>query len=528
MSPIRISAVAISSLCFLAPIAAAEELHSRVDALIVARSKDKSLSPRADDAEFLRRVYLDFSGRIPSVEQARAFLADPSPDKRRKLIDALLANPDYARCMADLFNVMLMERLGDHTEWTKYLSDSFKQNKPWDKMVHEILRADAADTANRGAAFFLAKRLENYGQNPVDYPALTRDIGRLFLGKNLQCAQCHDHLFIDEYKQQHFQGLFAFVQSVSLLDAKTPSVAEKATTGKVAFMSVFKKLNRETGPALPGGKEVEPPIFKKGEEWATKPDPKTKSPGVPKFSTLALLSEQVASAGNKDFAHNAVNRLWFIAIGRGLVHPLDLHHKDNPPSHPELLELLAQEFTAHKFDIKWLLRELSLTDTYQRSSVLPKGVDKVPPESFRTAIEKVVSAEQLMAAMLEATGMNRDTSASTDALKAKFVKAFASPAREPEEEFNPSLRAALFILNDPVVLDWLKPKSGNLMDRLVKMTDNAQIAEEVYLSVLTRSPSDEEKFLVAKHLAKHTDKREAALGQIVWALLASTEFSVNH
>jgi hypothetical protein len=290
-------------------------------------------------------------------------------------------------------------------------------------------------------------------------------------------------------------------------------------------MSVFKRINRETGPALPGGRQTEPPVFKKGEEYLTKPDPKTKTPGIPKFSTLALLSEQIAAPDNNDFARNSVNRLWFIVMGRGLVHPLDLHHKDNPPSHPELLDLLANEFVAHKFDIKWLLRALVLTETYQRSSVLPKGTDKVPPESFRTAIEKGVSAEQLMASMLEATGMK---SLASDALKAKFLKAFANPAREPEEEFNPSLRAALFILNDPTVLDWLKPKAGNLVDRLSKLTDDVKLAEELYLSILTRLPSDDEKAIVSKHLAKHDGKREAAIGQLAWALLASTEFSVNH
>jgi hypothetical protein len=506
-------------------MSAGESLHERIDRLILAKANDQPFSAIADDAEFLRRVGLDLRGRIPSVEEVRTFLADKSPDKRTKHIDQMLGGPDYPKRMVDVFHVMYMERLGDHAEWTKYLTESFKQNKPWDKLAREMLRADPSDGSSKGAAFFLSKRLENYGQNPVDYPALTRDIGRLFLGRNLQCAQCHDHLFIDEYKQQHFQGLFAYVQNVALGNAAAPSVIEKPTTGKVAFMSVFKRINRETGPALPGGRQTEPPVFKKGEEYLTKPDPKTKTPGIPKFSTLALLSEQIAAPDNDDFARNAVNRLWFIVMGRGLVHPLDLHHKDNPPSHPEVLDLLAKEFVARKFDIKWMLRELVRTETYQRSSVLPKGTDKVAPESFRTAIEKGVSAEQLMASMLEATGMK---SAANDALNARFLKAFANPAREPEEEFSPSLRAALFILNDPTVLDWLKPKAGNLVDRLSKLSDDAKLADELYLSILTRLPSADEKAIVLKHLAKHGGKREAAIGQLAWALLASTEFSVNH
>ncbi len=473
---------------------AAEPLARQIDRIILDKAKGQVPSPRAEDAEFLRRVYLDLAGRIPSAEQARVFLADAAPDKRTRVVDQLLNAPDYSRRMAELFNVMLMERMGDNAEWTKYLTRSFAENKPWNKMAREILRADPEDPAGKGAAFFIAKRLDKVGQQVTDYSGLTRDIGRLFLGKNLQCAQCHDHLFIDEYKQQHFQGLFAYVQNVYIVNVNEPSVAEKATTEKVSFMSVFKKVPKQTGPALPGGKETDPPPFKKGEEYIKAPDPRKKIVGVPKFSTLTLLSEQVSATDNKDFARNIANRLWFILMGRGLVHPLDLQHKDNPASHPELLDLLAREFVAHQFDIKWLLRELALTETYQRSSVLPKGTDKIAPELFLVAVEKKVSAEQFLDSILEATGERErhvgpkpktDEKIKVEAmasLQAKFKKAFANPAREPEEEFNPSLRAALFILNDPTVLEWLTPRPGNLIDRLAKLTDNAKAAEDLYLS----------------------------------------------
>jgi hypothetical protein len=306
-------------------LAAAEPLHVRIDALIDAKAKADGipLAGPADDGEFLRRAWLDFAGRIPPAEVARAFLADTSPDKRAKLIDQLLAGPDYARRMADLYHVHLMERLGDHPEWMKYLAESFKANKPWDRMAREILRADPKDAANRGAAFFLAKRLENYGQNPVDYSGLTRDVGRLFLGKNLQCAECHDHLFIDDYKQKDFQGLHAFLRNAFLVNGPELHVGEKPTTEKLAFASVFTKVEMKTAPALPGGAMVEIPTFPKGQEFAEPPDRKTRSPGVPKFSTLAALAEKLPAADNKDFARNMANRLWFVLLGRGLVHPLD-------------------------------------------------------------------------------------------------------------------------------------------------------------------------------------------------------------
>jgi hypothetical protein len=515
---------------------AAEPLHRQIDLLILEKAKGKPVSPLASDDEFIRRVYLDFAGRIPTTSEASAFLADQAPDKRAWLIEKLLAGPDYGPRLADLFHVMLMERLGEHPEWSKYLTASFAANKPWDQLVREILRAD--DQAARGAAFFIAKRLDKVGEQPIDYPGLTRDIGRLFLGKNLQCAQCHDHLFIDEYKQEHFQGLFAYVQNVYIVNMAGPSVAEKLTTEKISFMSVFKKINKQTGPALPGGNQTEIPVFKKGEEFIKAPDPRKKIGGVPRFSTLALLAEQLPSAQNPDFARNIVNRLWFVAMGRGLVHPLDFHHKDNPPSHPELLDLLAREFVAHQFDIKWFLGELARTETYQRASALPKGVDKPARELFLTAIERKLSAQQLMWSILEASGERqrhltpkRDDGLKVESiaeLQTKFVKAFGNPAREPEEEASPSLKAALFLLNNATVLDWLTPRPGNLIERLSQIADDEKTADELYLSVLTRRPSSEERQAVRDYLKQKTANRASALSQLAWSLLASTEFSVNH
>jgi hypothetical protein len=230
-----------------------------------------------------------------------------------------------------------------------------------------------------------------------------------------------------------------------------------------------------------------------------------------------------------------VNRLWFLMLGRGLVHPLDLHYRGNPPSHPELLDLLAQEFAAHKFDIKWLLRELALTQTYQRSSLLPESAASLPAESFLVANEKPLSAEQLLRSMLLATGdlarVSPNAAGETpefDKLRERFVKAFANPPREPETEFAPSVKAALFVLNDSQVLSWLKPQPGNLVVRLAAMTDPVPLAEELYLSVLTRLPTAEEQADVAAILEKHSADRPRAIGQLVWGLLTSTEFAVNH
>jgi len=173
--------LACLALGLLATAAQAQEpLHVRIDAAIAARAGGLPLAAPADDAEFLRRLYLDLTGRIPTTAEARAFLAESTPDKRTLLLDALLSGPDYAQRMQEAFSVMLLERQGENPEWAKFLRLAFEQNRPWDQMVRQMLDPNPEDEATRGAAFFLSKRLENHGQNPVDLPGLTRDVGRLF------------------------------------------------------------------------------------------------------------------------------------------------------------------------------------------------------------------------------------------------------------------------------------------------------------------------------------------------------------
>ncbi len=562
--------VALSLLCLAAQSGFADEsLHQRIDSLIEAKIAGQPLAVVADDAEFLRRTFLDLVGRIPTTAEAREFLNDSAADKRERLIDRLLASDEFPHRMAELMHVLLMERRGEHPEWLTYLRTSFQQNKPWDVMVREMLSPDSTNEQTRASAFFLSKRLEHYGQNAVEYPVLTRDVGRLFLGMDLQCAQCHDHLFIKDYKQQHFQGLYvAFLNTSLRNDVKFPAIAENLMTSKLDFQSVFKPDKFATGPRVPGFDEVAIPTFAKGEEFLEPPDTNNKSPGRPKFSPLAHVAGQITSSENKAFARNIANRAWFVLMGRGLVHPLDLHHSDNPPSHPVLLDLLAREFVEHKFDLKWLLRELALSRTYQRSSTMPEGLSDPPLERFLVALEKPLSAEQLFRSVLHATGhlgvspANRDTaqtSAATDGapavkqsegdtatketskaanpeppearfepIKQKFLKAFANPPMEPEGVFAPSLRASLFFMNDADLLKLLEPQPGNLLDRLMALDSADAIADELYLSILSRPPTADETTDVADVLQRFTDRRDVALRHLAWALLASTEFCVNH
>ena len=509
-------------------------IHSRIDQHVESRAGGP-LAAVGSDQEFLRRVYLDLAGRVPSAEETRAYLADAAADKRALLIDRLLASDDHVRRLAHVLHVMLMERLGDHEDWQKFLRESVKANKPWDQMTRDMLSPNADDETARGAALWYTKRLENYGQNPVDIPALVRDVGRHFLGIDVQCAQCHDHLFVEEYKQEFYHGLYAFVGHTTIrTDLKFPAVALKPIDKKVEFMSVFAQEPKSVGPKLPGGAEVEVPTFAKGEEFEQPPDRKTNFPGVPKFNTLKLLSEQLPRAENKLFTHNIANRLWWMMMGRGLVHPLDLHHADNPASHPELLELLAAELAAHQFDMRWLLKEIALSQTYQRSSVAAdETMAGAPPQSYRVALETPLSSEQMRASIRQALGDGKPLTIDADdkswtEWQTRFDKALANPPREPEVEHSPTVKAALFLMHDANVIAWVKPDGENLASRLMKLEDPAALADELYVAVLSRPPAADEKQAVADYLAGKGGQRERAVSNLIWSLLASNEFCSNH
>lgn len=391
---------------------AAEPLHARVDRIIDATR----IGPQAglcSDEVFLRRVYLDFTGVIPPAEEARAFLADSSPDKRTKLVDRLLGSPEYVRHMTDVFSVMLMERRSDPDNWRAYLTSSFEQNRPWNRMAAEILGADGVDPEGQGPVNYYIAR-------GVEPNLMTREVGRMFFGMDLECAQCHNHPLIDDYLQRDYYGIFAFLSRTYqfTVDKKPPVLAEKAE-GDANFESVFTGIKGSTLPRLPGEGELNEPSFKKGEEYKVKPDPKQKNVRpVPSYSRRARLSELAARGENLAFRRNIANRLWAQMMGRGLVHPPDLHHSDNPPSHPELLDLLAGEFAAMKFDIRAFLRELALTKVYQRSVALPANLT----EQAKTMAPRLteLGSEQ---ARLEAQGAAMDKQVEAAETEREFVRA---------------------------------------------------------------------------------------------------------
>jgi hypothetical protein len=480
------------------------------------------------------------------------------------LIDRLLASPAFPRRMQYFFDVMLQERRGDKhvpaAQWQEYLLVSFAENKPYDQLAREILAADGKDPQFRAPAKF-------YLERDAEPNLLTRDVGRLFLGRDMQCAQCHDHPLIDGYKQAHYYGLFSFLsRSYIFTDAKAKIsfLAEKGEGG-VEFKSVFDpdKKTHQAGPRIIDGSVLEEPQFAKGQEHYIKPDKAVAA--VPRYSRRAQLARMATDGTAPDFNRNIANRLWALLIGRGLVHPVEMHHPDNPPSHPELLDLLSEQIVAMNFDMKTFLREIALTRTYQRSSELPEGMadDDAEPARLAVALLKPLSPEQMAWSLMEATGLvgpqrdaervryesdprlealfaadpqrqalkdsliERGVNAKLAGNVGQFVSLYGSAAGEAESGFQATVQQALFFGNAATIKTWLTSGSASLVARLGAMSDSGAAVEELYVSTLSRLPEEQERLEATEYLIRH-DNRAQAIEEMAWGLLASAEFRFNH
>ncbi len=516
-------------------------LHEAIDLAIEGSLAARGITPAepASDAEFLRRVYLDLTGSIPTLGEARAFLDDASPVKRLLLIDRLLASAEFARHMARTFDVMLMERRPANriaqAEWEEFLRASFAANKPWDQLVREILAADGADGAPRAAARF-------YLDREMEPNLLTRDVGRLFLGRDLACAQCHDHPLVGSYHQADYYGLKAFLVRSGIFEGadKLAYVLDKPE-GEVSYKSAFVKddVEHTTRPHLPGEPEIEEPAIEKGAEYAVAPAEGVRP--IPKYSRRVQLAQLLPRAENEAFCRNFANRVWALVMGRGLVHPPDMHHPDNPPSYPEVLDLLARSAVEMRFDLRAMLRELLQTRTYQRTSAWSADTARPAVETFAVALVRPLTAEQFALAVMQATGytdsqrlalgagLNEQTLYERLAGQIPaFVALYGSQPGHPEGDFQATLEQTLFLANGEPVRSWLTPQGGNLAERLSRATDAKALAEELYLSVLSRRPEPEEAATVETYLAGQEADRLAAIREIVWALVASAEFRFNH
>jgi hypothetical protein len=463
-------------------------LAAKIDQLVAARWEAANVQPAApvDDPGFLRRVYLDLVGRIPSVAEARAFLSDSRSDKRQRLVDHLLDSPGYATHSAKVWRALLMPDKNDdgffsQSETQAWLRKQFAANKGYDKIVWELL-ALPGDPSR----FYSSKRNE-----PESTGAAT---ARLFLGVSIECAQCHDHPFA-KWKREQFWEFASF------------------------FAGSDGEDRREI--VISGGSKVVQAAFLDGT------DPKWKYDVSPRQT----LADWVTAPKNPYFARAGANRLWAYFLGTGLVEPIDDLRPENPPSNPELLDELAAQFAAHQFDLKFLIRAIIASRVYQLSSAKSHPSQDEPQMFARMAL-KGLSPEQLFDSLCQATGFRDKTrvSRNRDTVHSELLNLFAS--QDKRTEFQTSILQSLLLMNGKLMAQVTSPDRSATLAAVADapFLDTNQKLETLFLAALSRPPRPDEVERFGRYVNEAATKGadRSALGDVFWVLLNSPEFVLNH
>jgi hypothetical protein len=468
-------------------------------------------SPRADDAEFLRRAALDITGVIPSAERVTAFLDSKDPNKREKLLDDLLASPQYGRHMADVWQHLLLPRDSDNRRLqpgplVTWLEESFNANKGWDRIVRDLLTATGTQDESPAVTYFLA--------NPT-VDKQTDSVARLFLGVQLQCAQCHNHPFT-RWKQDDYWAMAAFFMKV-----RPDRVNQAAKAGNSPGIS---ENGKGKPPRLPEAARTVPAKFFQGEQPRLDRD----APSRP------VLADWIVSPKNPFFARAMVNRTWAQFFGRGFVNPVDDLRQDNTPSHPELLQNLAESFAAGSFDLKVLIKGICLSETYNRTSRPAAGNEK-DETLFSHVLVKPLTPEQLydsLNVVLGSAPRGRETPGGKGQVgrrlaggpREQFIAFFAADEGALATEYHAGIPQALRLMNAPQMNNTNAVAASLAQGQRTP----AQVVEQLYLSTLSRRPTAEETKRLTTYVEKHDGAPRQAYGDIVWAVLNSSEFALNH
>jgi len=491
-------------------------LAAHIDKLIGTRLKaDKiEVSPRCDDAEFLRRAYLDLTGQIPTVEQATTFLDNKDADKRRKLIDDLLSSAHFGRHQSDIWEALMVQRGSDlravsFDPLIKWLEKSFNDNKPWDKAVHELITASGDQDANPAILFTVGQ--SNMNRFAID--KMNDTVAKVFLGIQLQCAQCHNHPFTD-WKQSEYWGMAAFFMKVSTQAPRNGKQADIKPT-------VEERPNARQGKnALPESAKIVPAKFLQGAE------PKI----AEKESAREVLARWVCSADNPFFAKAMVNRTWSELFGRGFVTPVDDMHDGNPASHPVLLADLAQQFAANGFDVKYLFRAICNSEAYQRSSKPTGNNGSAASTLFARMNMKVLTPEQLYDSFTVVMGppAREDRGGLRAAVgrgiiatpRGAFVAFFGLEDGADPTEFQTGIPQVLRLMNSNL------SNSQTPLGRLVQSEKVEKNVEQLYLATVNRRPSDKELESRTAYVKKAGTAKEG-YADLLWALVNCSEFQLN-
>jgi hypothetical protein len=533
----------VSAPLLSASVFAQAPLREVVDRHVADRWRENGITPAetADDAAFLRRVYLDLCGTIPTAAEAKAFLDDADAQKRSRLIDRLLDDSRFAQHQADEWDMVYFGRnppgydADNRRGFQRWLREQFAQNTPYDQIARAILKAEG-NTAEQGAPMFLVQ----YRGQPED--AMVK-ITQTFLGVQLQCARCHDHPY-ESWTQLDFYGMTAFLARLQAVDAGEADKQKKIYLGEKNSGEI-----NFTGPASEAqpGKKGEPvaPKFLLGaalEEPAPPADakderlPDGQEPPKPAFSRKDALAEWIAAKENPFFARAVVNRVWAQFMGRGLVHPVDNMSESNKPSHPELLDAITNDFVQHGFDLKWLIRELVSSQTYQLASTGEVADER--PKWFERARTRPLSAEELAEAWRVAVNYEAIDPKTREHVEqedrfypvGEYQKYFLGTATDGVGNFLGGLNEHLY-LNNGGIERLFDGRPGGLLHELAEARKNAPWEERVewlYLSILSRRPSAEESRKFVEFLSADKDHAHDRVREAMWALMTCSEFRFNH
>jgi hypothetical protein len=501
----------------------AEKLADTIDQMIEAKWRDKEVKPAplADDTEFLRRLSLDVGGRIPAVQDVRLFLGDKSPEKRHKAVDKLLDSPLYSTHFAAVWRALMVPDnnnaflQGNGPQLERWLKKRLRENARYDDMVREIITTPV--TFNGGmrpggrAPTNEPSPLPFYTANEMKPENLAAATSRLFLGVKIECAQCHNHPFA-KWKREQFWEYAAFFAGLQR-DGQN-------------FFGTFRELNDRREIAIPNTTQVVQAGFLDGTEprWKYKVGPRV------------TLADWVTSAENPYFAKAAANRLWAHFFGVGIVDPVDdLADEKAEPSHPELLDELARQFASHKFDLKFLIRAITLSKTYQLTSA-QTDTSQEDMRLFARVPVKGMTADQLFDSVSVATGyreprgMDNPFIFNGNSPRNEFVTKFASQDKRTESQT--SILQALALMNGKLVADATSVERSVALAAVADapFLDTAGKVEALFLGTLSRKPTSAETERFVKYVeggGPQKDKKKA-LADVFWALLNSSEFILNH
>lgn len=489
----------------------AAELAALIDRHIDQRLNTEGVQrvPPTDDAEFLRRAYVDLHGVVPSAEQVARFLLDDNRQKRRQLIDELLARPRYGQYFGDLWRKRLIspeadEQRAQSDRFSAWLADRFNNNDGWDRIVSDLLTAAGKLDENPAVAYLIE------GRHPLGVADLTDLTSRYFLGVRLNCAQCHDHPFVS-WKREDYWGMAAFFAQI-----QTPG------RPKAVYQAGVRDDTKLTLASLAGGDAIDgfllqPPTFLGGA-------PLHDAAGQ---THRAALASWMTSPENPYFARAAVNRMWWHFFGRGIISPVDDMHSGNPASHPELLDELSRRFAESGFDLKLLCRAIANSRTYQQTS-RPGAHPDAEERLFARMQVKVLSAEQLYDSLIAVLGPPVKTPGIDTRLGARheFCQFFAADSEGEPTRYERGIPHLLRLMNSPQF-------GGRNLDALVSRVqapedEPEQVLSELYLTILARLPTQEERQLVGDELTAPDASLHTIYREVAWSLLMSSEFSLNH